>query len=77
MKTPRVVVRDDAIPDAKTFKSKLYHFYNDPDVKDDLNRKAEPGSPFPTWYRWPITCWAKIGSVLKRTGKVRGIRRRR
>ncbi len=43
VKTPRVVVRDDAVPDAKTYKSRLYHIYNDPDVKDDLNRKAEAG----------------------------------
>lgn len=47
VKTPRIVVRDDAIPDTKTFKSKLYHLYNDPDVKDDLNRKAEPGESLP------------------------------
>jgi hypothetical protein len=43
VKTPRVVVRDDAVPDATTYKSRLYHIYNDPDVKDDLNRRAEPG----------------------------------
>src|SRR5690606_366754 len=36
VKTPRVVVRDDAVPDAKTYKSRLYHIYNDPEVKDDL-----------------------------------------
>ena len=48
VKTPRVVVRDDAVPDAKTYKSRLYHIYNDPDVKDDLNRKAEPQEPLPT-----------------------------
>ena len=47
VKTPRVVVRDDAVPDAKTYKSRLYHIYNDPDVKDDLNRKAEPDEPLP------------------------------
>ena len=39
VKTPRVVVRDDGVPDAKTYKSKLYHIYEH--VKDDLNRKAE------------------------------------
>jgi type III restriction enzyme len=43
VKTPRVVVRDDAVPDAKTYKSRLYHIYNDPEVKDDLNRRAKPG----------------------------------
>ncbi len=35
------------MPDAKTYKSRLYHIYNDPDVKDDLNRKAEPEEPLP------------------------------
>ena len=47
VKTPRVVVRDDARPDAKTYKSRLYHIYNDPDVKDDLNRRAQPHEPLP------------------------------
>ena len=47
VKTPRVVVRDDAVPDAKTYKSRLYHIYNDSEVKDDLNRKAEPHEPLP------------------------------
>ena len=47
VKTPRVVIRDDAVPDAKTYKSRLYHIYNDPEVKDDLNRKARPEEPLP------------------------------
>jgi type III restriction enzyme len=47
VKTPRVVVRDDAVPDAKTYKSRLYHIYNDPEVKDDLNRRAQPEVPLP------------------------------
>ncbi|MFS8810746.1 DEAD/DEAH box helicase family protein [Synechococcus sp. R65.1] len=47
VKTPRVVVRDDAVLDAKTYKSRLYHIYNDPEVKDDLNRRAEPHEPLP------------------------------
>jgi type III restriction enzyme len=47
VKTPRVVVRDDAIPSAKTYKSRLYHIYNDSEVKDDLNRKADPEEPLP------------------------------
>ena len=41
------MVRDDAVPDAKTYKSRLYHIYNDPDVKDDLNRRAQPEEPLP------------------------------
>ena len=68
VKTPRVVVRDDAVPDAKTYKSRLYHIYNDPDVKDDLNRKAEPKEPLPDlvlnayyllgydWLEWKRKC---------------------
>lgn len=47
VKTPRVVVRDDAIPDAATYRSKLYHIYNDPSVKADLNRPAPPDTPLP------------------------------
>ena len=47
VKTPRVVIRDDAVPDAKTYKSRLYHIYNDSEVKDDLNRKAKPTTPLP------------------------------
>ena len=47
VKTPRVVVRDDAVPDAKTYKSRLYHIYNDPEVKDDLNHRARPEEPLP------------------------------
>ena len=47
VKTPRVVVRDDAVPDARTYKSRLYHIYNDSEVKDDLNRRANPEEPLP------------------------------
>src|SRR6202162_4900165 len=72
VKTPRVVVRDDAIPSAKTYKSRLYHIYNDPEVKDDLNRRAEPEEPLPDLvingyyllgYDWHETAkaWASAG----------------
>ncbi len=47
VKTPRIVVRDGAIPNAKTYKSRLYHIYSDSEVKDDLNRKADPHEPLP------------------------------
>ena len=47
VKTPRVVVRDDAVPDARTYKSRLYHIYNDSEVKDDLSRRARPEEPLP------------------------------
>ncbi len=47
VKTPRVVIRDDGVPDAKTYKSRLYHIYVDPEVKDDLSRRAEPHEKLP------------------------------
>lgn len=48
VKTPRVVIHDDALPDTRTYKSRLYHIYNDPEVRDDLNRKqAKPEEPLP------------------------------
>ncbi|NLJ48100.1 MAG: type III restriction endonuclease subunit R, partial [Candidatus Atribacteria bacterium] len=45
VKTPQVVVRDDATIDVKIFKSKLYHIYEH--VKDDINRKAEEHENLP------------------------------
>lgn len=45
VKTPRVVVRDDGVPKAKEYRSKLYHIYQH--VRDDLNRKAEPHDRLP------------------------------
>lgn len=47
VKTPRVVIRDDGVPDARTYKSRLYHIYMDDEVKDDINRKAEAHEPLP------------------------------
>jgi len=38
VKTPRVVVRDDGTPNAKTMRPKFYHIYADPEVKPDINR---------------------------------------
>ncbi len=47
-KTPRFVVRDDGPIDPKNFKSKLYHIYNDDEVKQNLNRKnARPEEMLP------------------------------
>ena len=40
VKTPRIVVRDNAVPDAETYKSKFYHIYADHDVKENLNSPA-------------------------------------
>lgn len=46
VKTPRVVIRDDSQL-TKEHKSRLYHIYNDEEVKDDLNRRAEEHEPLP------------------------------
>lgn len=48
VKTPRVVVRDDALPNAATLRSKLYHLYREDEVKEDLNRRgAQPHEALP------------------------------
>jgi len=46
VKTPRVVIRDDS-KRTQELKSRLYHIYMDPEVKDDINRKAENTEPLP------------------------------
>jgi type III restriction enzyme len=45
VKTPRIVVRTNALPDATTYQDKLYHIYQH--VREDLNRKAEPHERLP------------------------------
>ncbi len=47
VKTPRVVIRDDARLNAANYRSRLYHIYADDEVHDDLNRKADPQEPLP------------------------------
>jgi type III restriction enzyme len=48
VKTPRVVIRDDALPDTRTYRSKLYHLYRDPEVAEDINRRgAQPHEALP------------------------------
>ena len=64
VKTPRIVVRDDALSDAKTYKSRLYHIYSDPEVKDNLNRKAEPHEPLPDLV---TNAYALLGSDWEKT----------
>jgi type III restriction enzyme len=46
VKTPRVVVRDDGKRSSE-YKSRFYHIYMDPEVRTDLNRKAEAHTPLP------------------------------
>lgn len=48
VKTPGVVVSDDALPDAKALRSKLYHIYRDDSVAEDFNRRgAQSHEPLP------------------------------
>lgn len=47
VKTPRVVVRDGALPNAQSLRPKLYHLYREPEVAEDLNRKAQAHEPLP------------------------------
>jgi len=47
VKTPRVVVRDDSGQYSQDYKSRLFHLYADPDVRDDVTRAAEPQEPLP------------------------------
>ncbi|MGZ8216904.1 BPTD_3080 family restriction endonuclease [Methylomagnum sp.] len=50
VKTPRIVVRDDALPvkwKGTDYRPRLYHLYMDKEVKDDLNSKAEPDQTLP------------------------------
>jgi type III restriction enzyme len=46
VKTPRVVIRDDGKL-TKDYKSRLYHLYRDPEVTNDVNRKAKPNESLP------------------------------
>lgn len=73
VKTPRVVIRDDAIPDAKTYKSRLYHIYMDPEVKVDINRKAEPQEPLPdllaNGYYLLAADWLECKKLWEQTGR--------
>ena len=46
VKTPRVVIRDDGKL-TKEMKSRFYHIYMDPTVKNDINRDVEPHVPLP------------------------------
>lgn len=51
VKTPRIVVRDNGKLNPKNYQSKLYHIYDDEEVKADLNRPAVPEDPLPSLVR--------------------------
>ena len=75
VKTPRIVVRDDALPNAKSYRSKLYHLYREAEVSQDLNRRAAVVDPLPDLvqkayailaYDWRATAqaWADSGHTI-------------
>lgn len=75
VKTPRIVVRDDALPNAKSYRSKLYHLYREAEVSQDLNRRADVTDPLPDLvqkayailvYDWRETAqaWADSGHTI-------------
>ena len=51
VKTPYIVVRDNAAPDSKNYKSKLYHIYAEPEVKNDLTSSREKEAELPELVR--------------------------
>jgi len=72
VKTPRVVIRDDALPDAKNYRSKFYHIYNDEEVKGNLTVKAEPTEPLPDLVQKAYTLLGADWLVAKRDWEKQG-----
>ncbi len=72
VKTPRVVVRDNAMPDASTYRSRMYHLYNENAVKGELNRKAAEAEPLPdlvhTAYQLLGHDWAAAHQAWRENG---------
>ena len=73
VKTPRVVVRADALPDATTLRPKLYHLYRDESVGPDLNRRgAEPHEALPQLVQQAYTLlgadWRETARIWKEAG---------
>ena len=71
VKTPRVAVRDDSIP-TKELRSRLYHIYMDPEVKDDVTRKAEAEEPLPDLIKMAYCLLGADWKEAKKTWKEAG-----
>ena len=67
VKTPRIVVRDDAVPNATTYKSRLYHIFSDSTVREDFNRNAKSHEPLPDLV---INAYALLGSDWEKTKEI-------
>ena len=65
VKTPRVVIRDNALPNAQTYRSKLYHLYREAEVQDDLSRRgAQPHEALPQLVQ---TAYTLLGADWRET----------
>jgi type III restriction enzyme len=71
VKTPRVVVRDDVVP-GKNYKTRLYHIYADPDVKDDINQKVGPEVPLPDLVNTAYTLLGSDWEAARKLWEERG-----
>jgi type III restriction enzyme len=74
VKTPRVVVRDDGTPSAKTYRSRLFHIYADDEVRTDLNRPAQEAEPLPDLVLNAYTLLGKDWLEAKREWEAAGLR---
>ena len=73
VKTPRVVVRDNLVPDTETYKSKLYHIYSDESVKNSLTSSASELESLPDLVRQAYvilsTDWKEVYQQWQETGR--------
>ena len=75
VKTPRVIVRDDGLPDAKSHYSKIHHIYADEKVRKSLSRaKQPPSEPLPELLSQAYILlgkdWLKIFNDWKNAGSL-------
>lgn len=72
VKTPRVIVRDDADRVDEELRSRLFHIYADDDVKDNLARKADRETSLPSLvtnaYMLLGDDWAQTAKEWKKNG---------
>lgn len=73
VKTPRVVVRDSAVPNTKDLRPKLYHLYREPGIAEDLNRRgAQPHEALPSIVQQAYTLlgadWRATAETWKASG---------
>ncbi len=73
VKTPRVVVRDGAVPNTRDLRPKLYHLYRETEVGEDLNRRgAQPHEPLPALVQQAYTLLGADWKETMRTWKSLG-----